>query len=54
MAMVPLQAKRENVGQDVMAFFGNISSSVLLIYSNKVLMSSKNGYNFRFGECLII
>ena len=29
------------------AFAGNISSSVLLIYSNKVLMT---GHNFRFGE----
>ena len=34
---------------DVAAWFGNVSSSVLLIYSNKILMSSAIGYGFRFG-----
>ena len=37
---------------DVIAWFGNVSSSVLLIYSNKVLMSGSVGYGFRFGKAL--
>ncbi len=37
---------------DALAFVSNISSSVLLIYSNKFLMSGTLGYGFRFGDRL--
>lgn len=33
---------------DIAAWFGNVSSSVLIIFVNKVLMS-RTGYGFRYG-----
>jgi hypothetical protein len=43
-------AEKKRFRTDALAFASNISSSVLLIYSNKFLMSGTVGYGFRFGE----
>ncbi len=34
---------------DTAAWFGNVSTSVLIIFINKVLMS-RTGYGFRYGQ----
>lgn len=38
---------------DVSAWAGNVSTSVLIIFINKVLMS-KTGYGFRYGQSLTV
>lgn len=38
---------------DVSAWAGNVSTSVLIIFINKVLMS-KTGYGFRYGQSLTL
>jgi len=43
-------AEKKRFRTDALAFSSNISSSVMLIYSNKFLMSGTIGYGFRFGE----
>lgn len=35
---------------DAVAWGGNVSTSVAIIFINKILMSS-TGYGFRYGEC---
>jgi hypothetical protein len=35
---------------DVFAWFLNVSTSVLIVFVNKLLMDAKNGYAFTFGE----
>lgn len=40
---------RAKLAADGFAWFGNVSTSVCIIFVNKVLMSS-TGYGFRYGE----
>ena len=35
---------------DVFAWFLNVSSSVVIVFINKVLLSEQNGHGFAFGE----
>lgn len=35
---------------DAFAWFMNVSTSVLIVFVNKVLMSPSKGYGFTFGE----
>lgn len=34
---------------DALAWLGNVSTSVLIVFVNKVLMDPKKGYRFSFG-----
>jgi hypothetical protein len=36
---------------DVFAWFLNVSTSVIIVFANKVLLDSKNGHAFAFGRC---
>jgi solute carrier family 35 protein E3 len=36
---------------DALAWFMNVSTSVLIVFVNKLLMDAKHGYAFTFGEC---
>lgn len=38
-----------SVAADAGAWFGNVATSVLIVFVNKMLMSS-TGYKFQFGE----
>jgi hypothetical protein len=40
----------QKVVMDMLAWAGNVSSSVLIIFVNKILMN-KTGYGFKYGEC---
>lgn len=35
---------------DAFAWLGNVATSVLIVFVNKVLMDPKKGYKFQFGE----
>jgi hypothetical protein len=35
---------------DAFAWFLNVSTSVLIVFVNKLLMDAKHGYAFTFGE----
>lgn len=35
---------------DVIAWFMNVSTSVLIVFVNKLLMDPRRGYAFTFGE----
>jgi solute carrier family 35 protein E3 len=37
---------------DVTSFIANVSSSVLIVFVNKVLMDPRHGYGFSFATCL--
>lgn len=39
---------------DGVAWASNVLTSVCIIFINKVLMSQKNGYAFRFGGALSV
>ena len=39
---------------DVFAWFLNVSTSVLIVFVNKVLMDPKMGYKFVFGELIFV
>ena len=45
-----MPSKKPQTLADVTALGSNIGSSVLLIYCNKYVMSSKVGFGFTFGE----
>jgi solute carrier family 35 protein E3 len=34
---------------DVMSWFLNVSSSVVIVFANKVLLDAKSGHGFAFG-----
>ena len=34
---------------DLLAWAGNVSTSVAIIFINKVLMNTSSGYGFRYG-----
>jgi solute carrier family 35 protein E3 len=42
--------KEEKLAMDVFAWFLNVSTSVLIVFVNKVLMDPKMGYHFVYGE----
>lgn len=46
------QLRAQTAAYDAAAWFFNVSTSVLIVFVNKVLMDSKTGYKFTFGECL--
>jgi hypothetical protein len=35
---------------DVFAWFLNVSTSVIIVFANKVLLDAKSGHGFAFGE----
>lgn len=37
--------------EDVFAWMFNVSTSVLIVFVNKLLMDKNFGYGFVFGEC---
>jgi solute carrier family 35 protein E3 len=39
----------KRLAMDVFSWFGNVSTSVLIVFVNKVLMDPKWGYKFVFG-----
>lgn len=39
-----------SVASDAAAWLGNVSSSVLIVFVNKLLMDPRTGYKFQFGE----
>lgn len=43
-------AEDKKVVFDSVAWFMNVSTSVLIVFINKVLMDPKKGYNFTFGR----
>lgn len=44
------QTKEQQLALDAFAWFFNVSTSVLIVFVNKQLMSG-NGLNYRFGAC---
>ena len=40
----------QKIVMDMLAWAGNVSSSVLIIFVNKILMN-RTGYGFKYGEC---
>jgi solute carrier family 35 protein E3 len=38
------------VAYDACAWLGNVATSVLIVFVNKVLMDPKKGFRFQFGE----
>lgn len=45
-------AHAQSAAADACAWFFNVSTSVLIVFVNKVLMDSKTGYKFTFGGLL--
>ena len=43
--------KTQALAYDVSAWLGNVSTSVLIVFVNKVLMDPRRGYKFTFGRC---
>ncbi len=43
-------AEEKKAMMDVMAMFMNVTTSVLIVFVNKVLLDPKHGYKFTFGE----
>lgn len=39
-----------SVASDAAAWVGNVSSSVLIVFVNKLLMDPRTGYKFQFGK----
>jgi solute carrier family 35 protein E3 len=51
--MLPTDGARSGaLGSDVAAWSLNVSTSVLIVFVNKVLMDAKHGYGFVFASCL--
>jgi solute carrier family 35, member E3 len=44
-----MESKDSKMFLDLASWAGNVSTSVLIVFVNKVLMSSR-GYGFRYGE----
>ena len=51
MHMKERQRPEQKLLLDGVAWLGNVSSSVFIIFVNKILMST-TGYGFRYGEAL--
>lgn len=43
-------ARAPRVGTDACAWCLNVSTSVLIVFANKVLLDSRTGHGFAFGE----
>ena len=53
MHMKERQRSEHKLFLDGVAWLGNVSSSVFIIFVNKILMST-TGYGFRYGEIPIV
>lgn len=41
---------QHTLASDASAWFGNVATSVLIVFVNKVLMDPRTGYKFQFGR----
>lgn len=42
------------VAYDAFAWLGNVATSVLIVFVNKVLMDPKKGFKFQFGKSRVL
>ena len=48
--LADIGADRKRQAYDGFAWFMNVSTSVLIVFTNKLLMDPKKGYGFQYGE----